>query len=265
MPWRRLHTCCSDCQTHCSALPRLGSRAPFSTLTLTRFVPSFASSKRLILSSSRNIWRFVNDSDRVPRYHEVDRLQYELSDSPSALKNWRVYFLEAMGRKATLHRQQCPATAGVLIEYPGCLKPSSPCSRVASPSRLTAVPTGVICATTWRSRSQRRAHSRRCGSEAEWLTWVEGKGFLFDDSWDHELVNENPNLRSVLIVDIARPMGGLCRTVHSVLQFIMGQTYARWGIAPECSLGPGHGRDFSLWVRPALIGRGTAPIYAQPH
>jgi hypothetical protein len=33
--------------------------------------------------------------DRVPRYHEVDRLQYELSDSPSASRNWRVFFLEA--------------------------------------------------------------------------------------------------------------------------------------------------------------------------
>jgi ornithine lipid ester-linked acyl 2-hydroxylase len=40
----------------------------------------------------------------------------------------------------------------------------------------------------------------------QWFTWEEGKGFLFDDSWDHELVNENPNLRSVLIVDVTRPM-----------------------------------------------------------
>jgi aspartyl/asparaginyl beta-hydroxylase (cupin superfamily) len=55
---------------------------------------------------------------RVPRYHEVDRLQYELSDSPSASMNWRVFFLEAMGRKAALHRQQCPTTAGVLDRIP---------------------------------------------------------------------------------------------------------------------------------------------------
>ena len=62
----------------------------------------------------------------------------------------------------------------------------------------------------------------------QWLTWEEGKGFLFDDAWDHELVNENPNLRSVFIVDVTRPMGRLCRAVHSVMLFIMGQTYARW-------------------------------------
>src|SRR5215204_398584 len=51
--------------------------------------------------------------DRIPRYHEVDRLQYEISSSPSASKNWKVFFLDAMGRKATLHRQQCPTTAHV--------------------------------------------------------------------------------------------------------------------------------------------------------
>jgi aspartyl/asparaginyl beta-hydroxylase (cupin superfamily) len=69
----------------------------------------------------------------------------------------------------------------------------------------------------------------------QWFTWEEGKGFLFDDSWDHELVNENPNLRSVLIVDVTRPMGRLCRAVHSVLQFIMGQTYARWVLRRSAS------------------------------
>src|SRR5262249_375416 len=55
----------------------------------------------------------------VPRYHEVDRLQYEISNSPSVSMNWRVFFLEAMGRKATLHRRQCPTTAGVLDQIPG--------------------------------------------------------------------------------------------------------------------------------------------------
>jgi aspartyl/asparaginyl beta-hydroxylase (cupin superfamily) len=62
----------------------------------------------------------------------------------------------------------------------------------------------------------------------QWMGWQEGKGFLFDDSWDHELVNENPKLRSVLIVDVARPMGPLCSLVHTVLQWVMGQTYGRW-------------------------------------
>src|SRR5262249_42543211 len=56
---------------------------------------------------------------RVPRYHDVDRLQYEISNSPSASKNWRVFFLEAMGRNAALHRRQCPITAGVLDRIPG--------------------------------------------------------------------------------------------------------------------------------------------------
>jgi hypothetical protein len=41
--------------------------------------------------------------DRIPRYHDVDRLQCDISSSPSAQKNWKVFFLEAMGRKAKRH------------------------------------------------------------------------------------------------------------------------------------------------------------------
>jgi aspartyl/asparaginyl beta-hydroxylase (cupin superfamily) len=166
--------------------------------------------------------------DRIPRYHEVDRLQYEISGSPSASKNWKVFFLEAMGRKAKRHRLHCPTTAAVIDQIPGVFQAffSILEGGKSIPSHSSPYWGYLRYHLALEVPKQGPQPQMRVGDQ--WLTWEEGKGFLFDDSWDHELVNENPNLRSVLIVDVTRPMGRLCRAVHSVLQFIMGQTYARW-------------------------------------
>jgi aspartyl/asparaginyl beta-hydroxylase (cupin superfamily) len=166
--------------------------------------------------------------DRVPRYHEVDRLQYELCDSPSTSKSWRVFFLEAMGRKANRHCEQCPITAGVIDQIPGVFQAFFSILEGGKSIPTHSSPYWGYLRYHLALEVPQQGPQPRMRVGSQWLTWEEGKGFLFDDSWDHELVNENPNLRSVLIVDIARPMGRLCRIVHSALQLIMGQTYARW-------------------------------------
>lgn len=166
--------------------------------------------------------------DLVPRYHEVDRLQHEISNSNVASKNWRVFFLEAMGRKAKRNRQQCPKTAAVLDRIPGVFQAFFSILQGGK-----SIPTH--CSPYWgylryhlALEVPKQGPQPRMRVRDQWVSWEEGKGFLFDNSWDHELVNENPNLRSVLIVDIARPTGRICRTVHALMQFIMGQTYGRW-------------------------------------
>jgi aspartyl/asparaginyl beta-hydroxylase (cupin superfamily) len=165
--------------------------------------------------------------EQVPRYHEVDALQYDLSGSASATKNWRVFFLEAMGRKVSANRRLCPATAELIDMIPGVFQSffsileggkslaghESPYWGYLRYHLALEVPEG-------HPQPRMRVKDR-------WITWREGEGFVFDDSWNHELVNENRELRSVLIVDVARPMKGVRAAVHRLCTFIMGQTYAR--------------------------------------
>lgn len=40
----------------------------------------------------------------------------------------------------------------------------------------------------------------------QYHTWKEGESILFDDTWNHEVVNDSDSIRTVLIVDIMRPM-----------------------------------------------------------
>lgn len=166
--------------------------------------------------------------DSVPRYHDVDGLQYELSTSASASSNWKVFFLEAMGRKARRHRQHCPITASVIDQIPGVFQAFFSILEGGKSIPTHSSPYWGYLRYHLALEVPRQGPQPRMRVGSQWMGWEEGRGFLFDDSWDHELVNENPNLRSVLIVDIARPMGRLCATVHAILQWIMGQTYARW-------------------------------------
>jgi aspartyl/asparaginyl beta-hydroxylase (cupin superfamily) len=166
--------------------------------------------------------------DRIPRYHDVDRLQYGISSSPSASKNWKVFFLEAMGRKAKRHRQRCPNTAAVIDRIPGVFQAFFSILEGGKSIPTHSSPYWGYLRYHLALEVPQQGLQPRMRVANQWLTWEEGKGFLFDDSFDHELVNENPNLRSVLIVDVARPMGRLGRVVHAVMLFIMGQTYGRW-------------------------------------
>jgi aspartyl/asparaginyl beta-hydroxylase (cupin superfamily) len=60
------------------------------------------------------------------------------------------------------------------------------------------------------------------------LHWVEGKGVLIDDTYDHEVINKCSEPRTVLIVDIHRPTNLAGRIGASVINFILKHTYARW-------------------------------------
>lgn len=39
----------------------------------------------------------------------------------------------------------------------------------------------------------------------EWRTWEEGKAFIFDDSWEHEVIHTGKDIRVVVICDIWHP------------------------------------------------------------
>ena len=54
----------------------------------------------------------------IPAYHEVDRHQQRIAQSPVGGSNWRVFFFEAMGRKIRLNRKLCPDTAALIDRIP---------------------------------------------------------------------------------------------------------------------------------------------------
>jgi aspartyl/asparaginyl beta-hydroxylase (cupin superfamily) len=60
------------------------------------------------------------------------------------------------------------------------------------------------------------------------LDWIEGKGVLLDDTYEHEVINNCSQPRTVLIVDIARPTNLAGSVGAKAINFILKHTYARW-------------------------------------
>ena len=166
--------------------------------------------------------------DRIPRYHEVDGLQRDLSASSAGSQSWRVFFLDAMGRKPRRNCSLCPVTRATLDRIPGLFQAFFSILEGGKSIDSHSSPYWGYLRYHLALEVPRSEPQPKMRVHDQWITWTEGKGFLFDDTWEHELVNENRALRSVLIVDIARPMGWIGTTVHSVVRFVLRHTYARW-------------------------------------
>ena len=164
--------------------------------------------------------------DRIPRYHEVDPRQHDLSQSAAPARSWRVLFLESMGLKVAANRLLCPRTAAVLDEIPGVFQAFF--SVLEGGKSLPAHESPYCGYLRYHLALEvpSQGPEPRMRVRDQWVTWREGSGFLFDDSWEHELINENERLRSVLIVDVARPMGRIGRLAHRLTVSVMRLVYA---------------------------------------
>ena len=142
---------------------------------------------------------------RMPRYHDIDDDLLFASGRYHRDKRWNVFMLYCYGEKPAFNRARCPLTAELLASVPylcqgffSILDPGKSIPRHTSPSRYylryhlgLRVPVEnppYIVLTDQK------------------YTWREGESVLFDDSWEHEIVNHASEPRAVLIVDVLRPM-----------------------------------------------------------
>jgi len=59
-------------------------------------------------------------------------------------------------------------------------------------------------------------------------TWKEKESILFDDSWEHEVINNCNKERIVLIVDVLRPMPSIPHKVNAFIsEHIVKKYYAK--------------------------------------
>jgi aspartyl/asparaginyl beta-hydroxylase (cupin superfamily) len=166
--------------------------------------------------------------DRIgnwPAYHEVDSVQRRVSTSENG-EQWRVMFFEAMGRKFKRIRELMPNTASLLDQVPHVFQ--------AFLSRLD--PGKSIPPHTTPYAGYLRYHLPIVvpDTNAPYMLledfrvdWIEGKGFLFDDTFTHSVVNRCEMPRTVLIVDVERPMKLLGRLVNRSLVAGLRHTYAK--------------------------------------
>jgi aspartyl/asparaginyl beta-hydroxylase (cupin superfamily) len=162
----------------------------------------------------------------IPRYHELDQMQYNISARVAPDKDWKVYPLNIMGVKPEAFCARCPRLMSLLEGIPGLfeaffsiLEGGKSIPPHEGPYRgYLRYHLGLIV-------PEKDPPSIRLKDQI--YTWKEGESVLFDDSWNHEVYNQSAGDRVVLIVDIRRPMPLPFDAVNRLAQAIMKPVYGR--------------------------------------
>jgi aspartyl/asparaginyl beta-hydroxylase (cupin superfamily) len=166
------------------------------------------------------------DKRAIPRYHELDEMQYNISARVDPEKDWKVYPLDIMGVRPQAFCARCPRTTALLDKIPGLfeaffsiLEGGKSIPAHEGPYRgYLRYHLGLVV-------PEKDPPSIRLKDQV--YTWKEGEGVLFDDSWEHEVYNRSGGDRVVLIVDIRRPMPQPFDAVNRLAQSIMKRVYGR--------------------------------------
>lgn len=172
----------------------------------------------------REALSLLEQRQSMPRYHETDGSQTCISAATP--HDWRVFYLYLMGQRADPNLAVCPATAAVLDDIPGLMSAYFSVLDAGKSVPPHHGPFGgylryhlglVVPANnppTLRVRDT-------------FHTWREGESVLFDDSHEHEVINESDGPRVVLIVDVERPMPLPQRLANRLATRIARRTYGQ--------------------------------------
>jgi len=168
----------------------------------------------------------LEQNPTLPHYHELDRRQRHISTAKDPDKAWRVFLLYAMGEKPAENRRKCPQTAAALDKIPGLFQAFF---SILDPGKSIPAHRGsflgyiryhlALLVPSVRPPSIRvkdRIH-----------TWKEGESVLFDDSWEHEVMNDSESKRVVLIIDVLRPLPPMLHGMNLAFSQLARAFYAR--------------------------------------
>lgn len=144
------------------------------------------------------------EQDRMRRYHEVDEGQQYISGSDE--KAWRVFYLCMMDDPVELPaRTLCPRTVELLSEIPEVL---AAFYSILEPGKCIPAHNGIFFGYLRYHLAflVPREHPPSIRVKDRIHTWKERESVLFDDSWNHEVMNEATESRVVMIVDLLRPL-----------------------------------------------------------
>ncbi|CAI1909725.1 Aspartyl/Asparaginyl beta-hydroxylase [Serratia marcescens] len=161
----------------------------------------------------------AHDLHNIPRFHEI-MIQQE-SISANDARDWRMFIMKAYGQPIDRNLARCPTLAALIASSPDVLSASlsflAPGKQVPPhrgpfrgilrgylvldmPKRADGVPAAVLKV----DGREYRLH--------------EGEFMLWDDTFEHEVWNDSPQVRTVLLLDIRRrDMPGGLRLLSSAI------------------------------------------------
>jgi aspartyl/asparaginyl beta-hydroxylase (cupin superfamily) len=146
-----------------------------------------------------------NDNLTIAEYHKIDTDQYRISGKVNQNKKWKTFILNACGIYSKEALVFCPKTCDYLKQIPNLFQVMF---SVLEPGKSIPAHVGPY-------KGYLRYHLTikaptdnppRIRIKDQYHIWKDGNTILFDDSWEHEVLNNSNQERVILMVDVLRPM-----------------------------------------------------------
>lgn len=170
----------------------------------------------------------LKDVDYIPEFSDLSRDQSHLAGAGQ----WRTFFFLAYGVWARENAARCPQTVAAIQQIPGLrtaffsiLAPGAHIRAHRGPyGGVLRYHLGLIVPD---------AYTRcRIRVDATWHAWQAGESFIFDDTFEHEVINDTDDARVVLFVDFERPLLPPAREINrALLELIRHSPLVQDGVA----------------------------------
>ncbi len=194
---------------------------PFLDNATFNWVTTLEQATAPIRAEFDRVWRHPDD---IPAFHQISPDQARISTGTS----WKTYALRIFGQPVEPNCSECPHTAATLAALPGLqnawfsiLAPGYHIPPHRGPTRaLVRCHLGIMVPAQveqcWLRVDQEIRH------------WHEGRCLLFDDTYEHEVLNDTDEFRAVLFLDIDRPMDRIgTRFNRAVLRLMQTTHYVK--------------------------------------
>ncbi|MCP5081123.1 MAG: aspartyl/asparaginyl beta-hydroxylase domain-containing protein [Alphaproteobacteria bacterium] len=180
--------------------------------------------------------------EAIPSFLEVSKDQKKIASD----ERWRTFLLFGFGERMETNCKFAPKTAEMLSQVPGL---QTAFFSILGPNYHVPPHRGV-------SKTIMRSHvglivpkdRENCTIriEDQTVAWEEGKAFVFDDTYDHEVWNRTDEDRVVLLFDFNRPMKFWGQVLHKI--FLAGLRLTAYYQEPKRNL-PGLDARFEAAVK----------------
>lgn len=144
----------------------------------------------------------MQDREELPNFHDIMSQVNTITHD----NNWKTFFLAGYGLESEENAKRCPETTRILKKIPD-LKTAF--FSILSPKKHIPAHKGPYNGVLRYHLGLIVPEPRekcRIRIDDQYYSWEEGKGIVFDDTYNHEVWNDTDGYRVVLFVDFVRPV-----------------------------------------------------------
>jgi beta-hydroxylase len=142
----------------------------------------------------------VYKTQSLPAFHEVHEIFSDISSS-----SWTVFVLKWYDEPIPRNASKCPITSSLIQDTP---QVHAAMFSILQPGTRIPPHRGPSCASLryHLGLSIPKSGTARIRVDKDWYAWKEGEGMLFDDTFEHEVINDTNEIRIILFMDVERPL-----------------------------------------------------------